>query len=300
VSRATLTRSASEGGVRRVATVAAIAVFVGGLTACDSRQESTPSTQPAGGKPGPVAESTDRTPGTSVAPPAGAPPGSGAGGTATEGAAGPGASEVGKQSGTGIAAGGTANQGTASAAPANAPAGTTGAATAPAGTTQSSATSAADRDFLASAASSGMLEIAASKLAGERASSTAVKTFAEHMQRDHTTHGQALQNLAAGEGVTLPDAMIARHQAQLDKLAALKGADFDREYAQSIGLAAHREAVQAFERAAGTADDPEVKAFADKSLPTLREHLKQAETLAQAVIGPQAGGKAGAKGRTQP
>lgn len=279
---------------RIVTAVAAVLVMIG-LAACDSRQESTPSTQPAGGKPGPVAESRDQPPGTSVAS-SGAPAGSGAGGTATEGAAGPGASEVGKQSGTGTAAGGTANQGMAS--PTDAPAGTTAAA--PAGTTQSSATSAADREFLAAAASGGMLEIEASKLAGERASSTAVKTFAELMQRDHTTHGQALQNLAAGEGVTLPDAMTARHKAQLDKLAALKGAEFDREYAQSIGLAAHREAVQAFERAAGTADDPEVKAFAEKSLPTLREHLKQAETLAQAVMGPQGAGKGAAKGRTQP
>jgi putative membrane protein len=43
----------------------------------------------------------------------------------------------------------------------------------------------------------------------------------------------------------------------------------------------HKDAVKAFEKAANEATDPEVKAFASKTLPTLKHHLSMAEALQQ-------------------
>ena len=46
-------------------------------------------------------------------------------------------------------------------------------------------------------------------------------------------------------------------------------------------LAAHKDAVSLFERYAKGGDNATLKAFAAKTLPHLREHLKMAEDLTQ-------------------
>jgi putative membrane protein len=45
----------------------------------------------------------------------------------------------------------------------------------------------------------------------------------------------------------------------------------------------HQKDVKAFEREATSGADADVKAFAAKTLPTLKEHLQQAEQLAKTV-----------------
>lgn len=62
-------------------------------------------------------------------------------------------------------------------------------------------------------------------------------------------------------------------------LERLKGAEFDRAYMQHM-VQAHREAVQLFDRGSRDATDPQVKAFASSTLPTLRGHLESAQSLA--------------------
>ena len=45
----------------------------------------------------------------------------------------------------------------------------------------------------------------------------------------------------------------------------------------------HQQDVRDFSRAASTAKDAEVKAFAAKTLPTLKEHLQQVQDLSKTV-----------------
>jgi putative membrane protein len=139
--------------------------------------------------------------------------------------------------------------------------------------------SAADRDFLMEANQAGMLEVEASKLAKERASSSAVREFADMMVNDHGKAGEELKQLAAAEGVALPDTLDAKHQAKLDRLSRAQGASFDKAYAQTVGTPAHKEAVALFDKTAKTAKDADVKAFAQKTLPTLKQHLAHAQQL---------------------
>jgi len=56
------------------------------------------------------------------------------------------------------------------------------------------------------------------------------------------------------------------------------GADFDKAFA-SAAVSDHKKAVKAFEKAANEAKDADVKAFAAKTLPALKEHLSMAEAL---------------------
>jgi len=58
----------------------------------------------------------------------------------------------------------------------------------------------------------------------------------------------------------------------MDELRAKTGADFDREYVEEM-VDDHEEDVAAFEKQAQSATDPDVKAFAAKTLPVLKKHL---------------------------
>jgi putative membrane protein len=72
--------------------------------------------------------------------------------------------------------------------------------------------------------------------------------------------------------------MDKAHGAKLDKLNSLSGADFTRAY-EDMQVSAHKDAVSLFERYAKSGDNADLKAFAAKTLPHLRDHLKMAEDL---------------------
>ena len=135
----------------------------------------------------------------------------------------------------------------------------------------SSATTSKPEDFMHDAAQGGMAEVEMGKLAATKAQSPEVKKFAQMMVEDHTRAGNELKALAATKKVTLP-ADIGSHKSTLDKLNGLKGADFDKDYVKAM-VDDHESVVSAFEKQADNSTDPEVKAFAAKTLPVLKKHL---------------------------
>ncbi len=137
---------------------------------------------------------------------------------------------------------------------------------------------AADSDFLTTAAMAGLAEVEHGKEAAQHGTSSEVKEFGKRMVADHTKSNAELKSLASTKNVSLPTELDATHQAMQDKLAGLKGTAFDSAYSAHM-VTAHKEAVALFEREARMGNDADVKAFAEKSLPTLREHLKMAEAL---------------------
>lgn len=145
------------------------------------------------------------------------------------------------------------------------------------------AMAASDREFVTTAASSDVMEVEASRLAVDRTQSEAVRKFAQQMVDDHTKTSQLLASIAREAGLTEPMPMNPAHSGDLDRLRGLGGRDFDREYAAQIGVAAHQQAITAFERAARDATNPHLKSFAEQVLPHLRDHLRQAQALARQV-----------------
>jgi putative membrane protein len=132
----------------------------------------------------------------------------------------------------------------------------------------------------------GMLEVEASKRATDRATRAEVKQFADMMVKDHGKAGEALKQLATSRGLTLPDKLDAAHQAKLDKLSRAQKADFDKLYSQTVGTPAPKESVSLFDKTSKGAKDAEVKSFAAKTLPTLKEHLAHAQQLDRTVATP--------------
>lgn len=136
-----------------------------------------------------------------------------------------------------------------------------------------------DRDFLEKAAHAGHTEVEGSKLALTKATSPEVKQFAQQMVDDHTKAGEALKRLAESKGVKVPTEPAMAQKAKLKVLSARSGDGFDRDYAEEVGVKAHADTVKLFQKAAQGAKDADVKAFAQKTLPTLQHHLQMAQSL---------------------
>jgi putative membrane protein len=137
----------------------------------------------------------------------------------------------------------------------------------------------ADSTFVKKAASGGIAEVELGQLALQKASSPDVKQFAQRMVNDHTKANGQLKQVAADEHIRLPQSMSAKDKATKDTLANLSGDDFDRAYMKDM-VQDHRHDVAEFERESKSAQDPAVKSFAMQTLPTLRDHLKEAQRIA--------------------
>jgi putative membrane protein len=134
-------------------------------------------------------------------------------------------------------------------------------------------------DFMTKAASSGMMELEASKLAQQRATNPQVKEFAAMMVKDHTAANKELRSLASSKNITLPDSMSNDHMDHMRDLREKRGADFDREYMDRM-VSAHDNDVSLYEDVAEDDDyEAEVRQFASSKLPTLRQHHERAKQI---------------------
>jgi len=154
--------------------------------------------------------------------------------------------------------------------------------------------SSADRQFVMEAAMGGLAEVALGQLATEKAESDQVKQFGQRMVTDHGKANDELKTLAQNKGMTLPANVDAKHKATQDRLSKLSGAAFDRAYMQDM-LADHRKDVNDFRKESQSGKDPDVKAWAAKTLPTLEEHLQMAQSASRGAVG-TSGTKSGSEG----
>lgn len=140
----------------------------------------------------------------------------------------------------------------------------------------------ADRKFLETAAKDGLAEVELGQLASQRAESPEVKQFGQRMVQDHGKANDQLKQLAQSKGMEVPTETDKSHQKKMEKLQKLNGAAFDKQYMDDM-VKDHKKDVKEFEKASKSAKDPDVKAFAAKTLPTLQSHLQQAESLEKSV-----------------
>jgi len=144
----------------------------------------------------------------------------------------------------------------------------------------------ADREFVNKAAIGNVAEVELGRVAVQRASRPSVKSFGERMVTDHGRANAELATLARSKGMDVSNTLDVSHQAMRDRLSGLSGADFDRAYMSEM-VRDHTEDVALFERTAQTAADADVKAYAARSLPMLREHLALARQVnSEVVLGP--------------
>ena len=141
---------------------------------------------------------------------------------------------------------------------------------------------AADETFVMKVAKGGMAEVELGKLATEKASSDAVKRFGQRMIDDHGKANNELKALAQSKNVTLSMEMGPEEKALRNRLMKLSGPAFDKAYMNAM-VNDHVKDVNEFRMESTSGKDPDVKAWAAKTLPTLEEHLKMARDANGAV-----------------
>jgi putative membrane protein len=143
--------------------------------------------------------------------------------------------------------------------------------------TVSKATTTSPEDFVEEAAQGGMAEVEMGKLASTKAKDPEVKKFGQMMVADHTKANNELKALAQTKKWTLPTDMGTHKDTHAD-LSKLSGDEFDRAYVDQM-VEDHDADVELFEEQANSSTDPELKAFAAKTLPTLRKHLETIKAI---------------------
>jgi putative membrane protein len=136
-----------------------------------------------------------------------------------------------------------------------------------------------DLAFMNDAAPGGMAEVELGKMAASKSQNAEVKAFGQKMVEDHSKAGEELKQLATQKKVMLPTDVMPAHKQLMEKLSKLSGADFDSAYVTAM-VEAHEKDVAAFENVSKTAADADVKAFATKTLPTLKMHLEMIKGMA--------------------
>jgi len=139
-----------------------------------------------------------------------------------------------------------------------------------------------DKSFLKDAYQGGLAEVQSAQMAQQKTANADVKAFAEKLAADHSKSNDELKALADAKKVSLSDdaSLMAKGKSKL--LDMKSGGDFDKAWIDDQ-VSDHKKDIEAFEKAANEAEDADVKALASKTLPTLKEHLSQAESIQQKI-----------------
>ncbi len=138
-----------------------------------------------------------------------------------------------------------------------------------------------DKDFVMKAASGGMMEVEASQIAQQNAGHARVKAFADMMVQDHTNANNELKGFASSRGLTIPqDSLMMKHKSMLDEMRKMTGKAFDKHYINMM-MNDHNKDIRAFEKASNNCKDADLKAWAAKTLPTLRKHKDSVQALSK-------------------
>jgi putative membrane protein len=160
--------------------------------------------------------------------------------------------------------------------------------------------------FVQEALAKGRGDVEMGQMALRPSASPAVKAYAQRLVNDHSAANKKLEQISKEYGiaeVTLPSQTGVAYRSSQERtsmnrtgidpktnqpapgprsrtarLANMTGPDFDHAFAEQM-VRDHQEAIADFEAARSTAMNPDVKAFIDATLPTLREHLSEARSL---------------------
>ncbi|HEX2558883.1 DUF4142 domain-containing protein [Phenylobacterium sp.] len=156
-------------------------------------------------------------------------------------------------------------------------------------------------DYVAAAAAGDLYEIEAARIAQNRSQNDEVKALAKMISDDHTKSSGDLQTAASqsGQTLTIPAAMPADRQAQVEALNAATPTDFDAVWLGQQ-VQAHEQALALHQRYAQNGDIAQLKAFASAMAPVIQRHLDQVRQLRDRTISAPTAAAAGVPAAATP
>jgi putative membrane protein len=134
-----------------------------------------------------------------------------------------------------------------------------------------------DRTFVTKAAESGYAEVATGKAAA-KSDNQAIRDFGNQMVDEHSKMNDELASIAKQKGVTPPTSADLASKAKNALMNVLPGKTFDKQYVSSQ-LDDHQETLQLMQKEAQSGQDPDLKAFAQKSVPVIQKHIDELHDL---------------------
>lgn len=137
-----------------------------------------------------------------------------------------------------------------------------------------------DATFYKKAAEGGLAEVDAGNLAQQKSNNQSIKDFAAMMVKDHGAANDKLKGIASSKNISLPTSPGIGQMATKAKLDVLSGDTFDKSYIKAM-IKDHQQTIALFKKEVTSGQDPDARAFAAATLPTVRSHLKQIRAIAQ-------------------
>ena len=135
-----------------------------------------------------------------------------------------------------------------------------------------------DATFARQACQTGVTELEVGKLASRNTRNPEVRKLARKLAADHERAEKELGRLFARKNIAPEEKLAHDLQSSLDELGGLQAQEFDVAFKEHV-IQYHKKAIELFEKQATQGTDPDLKAFAAKHLPRLRQHLSEAQSL---------------------
>jgi putative membrane protein len=136
-----------------------------------------------------------------------------------------------------------------------------------------------DQQFVDFVAQTDMVEANLGQLAQTASTNQSVKDFGQMLVTDHTKNYAQLGTIAKGASLNMPGSIDKDHdKMMIDPFMKLKGNAFDHKFEQEM-VAGHTKAIAVFTKEAKDAQNPDLKSFAEQTLPALQKHLDAAKGL---------------------
>ena len=141
-----------------------------------------------------------------------------------------------------------------------------------------------EKKFVKDAAEGHLIEQKLTGLAKKSASSEGAKKVGAKIAADHAKSWEEFATVSMAKGAQLSMELKASDKSGAERMGKLEGEKFDKEFLKDIGKEAKKLA-RVFETGSKSMKDPELKAFAEKWVPTLKSHADDVEKAEKELKG---------------
>lgn len=135
--------------------------------------------------------------------------------------------------------------------------------------------------FIKNGIEGSLVEIKAAEIAKNRSSNQNVINFANMMITHHTETVNELKKIQADKLVSSRDSINTEHENALAVLSSKSGVEFDKAYIEMM-ITDHEKAIELF-KGVGNNTSGTIQGFAEKTLPSLQNHLDEAKKISSSL-----------------
>jgi putative membrane protein len=145
--------------------------------------------------------------------------------------------------------------------------------------------------FARTATQDHLFEIELGRLAQKKSGDKDLVAYANGLAKEHMSALVDLTDLIKDEDIEQSKVLTPDAQRELDRMSRLNGPEFDREFANMV-VSDHEKSIETYRKALVHAEDPDMIAYIEGSIPKLEKHLQTGQELQSKLFnGPENSGR---------